>query len=909
MPSVRPGVRRLFDLMLRRRDISRRDVDAEVALHLELRSQQFVQQGFNPEQARLEAERRFGSVRALQSLEHSAYRRDRRMSFREWLQSVRQDIIYALRGLRREPAFTGFAVVTLALGIGANAAMFGVVDRLLLRGPDHVTDADRLVRFTATVQRPGMGEVTYAGLGYVVYDNFRKSNSKLFDGYAAYSSGGTSTFGRGQDSRKVRSGTATADFFPLLGVRPALGRFYGPDEDNTSSPAPVVVLGDAFWRSQYGADRAILGRPIVINGEPLTVIGVAPPGFTGVELGRVDIWMPMSYTSRGVTDNWPRAWSAQWLYVIGRMKPGISLDAATKEATRIHQLAYDGPPTRRIAKARISATPIGFTDEGTESTEVSVAKWLVGVTLMVLLIACSNVANLLLARAIRRRGEVGVRMALGAGRKRLVRLFVTESLVIATLGGATALGVAAVISTLVRNVLLTNVEWTSSPVSGRVLLVAFAVTLIVGVLVGLAPAAHAARVSLHSAIQRGRAQGRTWRAGSWPTVLQATLTACLLIGAGLFVRSLQKAQNAPLGFESDRILVADIAFAGLSDATYELYIANLAKRNEAWRQALAKVQAHAEVEKAALAVGSPFGNAFSIDLFVPGFDSIPKLSGGGPYISAVSSDYFATVGTRLLRGRIFRPTEGAGTERVTIVNETMARTLWPQQDALTKCMRIGADTMPCAPVVGIVEDARRYNLKEDPAMQYYIPLGQESALGFGGMVLMMRPSTSPRAFAPIASRAIYDVGAIVDRVTTWPLREKIDPLLRPWKLGATIFTMGGLLALVVAALGLYSVMSYSVAQRTHEMGVRIALGAKTQSIVSMIVRQGVIMAAIGVAAGIVVAILAGDRLQSLLFDTSPRDVTIIAGSALILMTSAAAASLWPALRAGRVDPIRALKSD
>ena len=907
MPQIRPGVRRLFDLMLRRRDVSRRDVDAEVALHLELRSQQLIRRGLSPEQARHEAERRFGSMTALQSLAQTAHWRNRRMSFRDWLDSVGQDIRYALRGLRREPAFTGFAIATLALGIGANAAMFGVVDRLLLRGPDHVRDPDRLVRFTFTVTRPAQGEVTYGTMGYVVYDNFRKSGSTLFDGYAAYTSEGSFTLGRGRDSRQVRGGAASSGFFPLLGVRAARGRFFTPDEDATSNPARVVVLGDALWRSQFAADPAILGKTLDINGDQLTVIGVAPPGFTGVQLNRVDAWIPMSYASRNVTDNWPRAWSAQWLYVIGRLKPGVTLDAASAEATRIHRLAYDGTPTRLIAKARVNASPIRFTTEGKESTDISVARWLVGVTLIVLLIACSNVANLLLARAIRRQGEVGVRMALGAGRRRLARLFVTESLLIASLGGAAALAVAAGISTLVRKALLTNVEWTSSPVSWRVLAVALTVTFIVGLLVGLAPAAHAARSSVHSVIQRGRAQGRRWRAGSWPTILQATLTACLLIGAGLFVRSLHQARTAPLGFESERILVADIAFAGLSDATFKEYLANRARRNEAWHQALSRVQRHAEVEKAALAVGSPFGNGFAIDLYVPGYDSLPKLSGGGPYISAVTSDYFATVGTRLIRGRTFLPTEGAGTEHVTIVNETMARTLWPQQDALTKCMRIAADTMPCSRVVGIVEDARRYNLREEPAMQYYIPLGQE--IGFGGMVMMIRPRSTPREFAPVATRAIYDVGAVVDRVTTWPIREKIDPLLRPWKLGATIFTMGGLLALLVAALGLYSVMSYSVAQRTHEMGVRLALGARSQSIVSMIVRQGVGLATLGVAAGVVVAILAGTRLQNLLYDTSPRDATIIGGAALVLITAAAAASLWPALRAGRVDPIRALKSD
>ena len=907
MPLVRPGVRRLFDLMLRRRDVSRRDVDAEVALHIDLRVQQLVSQGLTPDLARQEAQRRFGSTQALQSLEQMAHWRDRRMSFRDWLDTVAQDIRYALRGLRREPAFTGFAIATLALGIGANAAMFGVVDRLLVRGPDHVRDPERLVRFTATLTRSGVGEVTHATLGYVMYDNLLKSGSPIFEGYAAYTSDGQFTLGRGRESRQIAGGAATADFFAILGVRAARGRFFLPDEDDTSNPQPVVVLGDALWRSQFNADPAILGKTVHINGDPLTVVGIAPRGFTGVQLNRVDAWIPMSLASKNVTDNWPRAWSAQWLYVIGRLKPGISLDAAGSEANRVYQVTYDGRPTWRFARARMGATPIHFTASGTESTEVSVAKWLVGVTLVVLLIACSNVANLLLSRAIRRRAEVGVRMALGAGRKRVARLFVTESLVIATLGGLAALAVATGIAMLVRKALLTNVEWTSSPVSLRVLTVSFVVTMIVGLLVGIAPAAQAARGSLHSAIQQGRAQGRRWRAGSWPTVLQAALTACLLIGAGLFVRSLHEARTMPLGFESDRILVVNIVFAGLSDATFEQYIANRARRNEAWRQALERLQRRPDIDKAALAVGSPFGNAFGVDLFVPGFDSIPKLEGGGPFISAVSADYFATVGTRLIRGRTFLPTEGAATERITIVNETMARTLWPQQDALTKCMRISADTMPCARVVGIVEDARRSNLREAPAMQYYIPLGQE--VGFGGTVLMVRPRSTPSQFAPTATQAIYEVGAIVDRVQTWPLRERIDPLLRPWKLGATIFTMGGLLALVVAALGLYSVMSYSVAQRTHEMGVRIALGAKSQTIISMIVRQGMLLAAIGVAAGILVAILAGGRLESLLFNTSPRDVTIIGTAALVLIMSAAAASFWPALRAGRVDPIRALKSD
>jgi predicted permease len=442
-------------------------------------------------------------------------------------------------------------------------------------------------------------------------------------------------------------------------------------------------------------------------------------------------------------------------------------------------------------------------------------------------------------------------------------------------------------------------------VSGRVLLVAMVITFVVGLAVGLAPALFAARSSLQSAIQRGRAQGRRLRAGAWPTVLQATLSACLLIGAGLFVRSLHRARTTPLGFDSERILVAKVAWTGVED--HAAGNAVRARRGEALRRSLVQLQQRRDVEGAAIAVGSPFGNAFGVDLFVPGFDSLPQLPGGGPYIAAVTSDYFSTVGTRLLRGRPFHATEGDGTEPVAIVNETMARTLWPNDDALGKCLRIGADTAPCAQVVGIVEEARRYGLKEDPAMQYYIPYGQER--GFGGSVFMIRPRGTPKAFAPTAIRSIEAMDASIDRVTAWPIRELIDPLLRPWKLGATVFTLGGVLALLVASLGLYSVMSYSVAQRTHEMGVRIALGARTRTIAGMIVRQGMAMVAIGIGGGILVAIAAGSRLRALLFDTSPHDATIIGGATIVLLVAAIAASLWPALKAGRVDPMRALKTD
>jgi hypothetical protein len=340
MPLVRPGVRRLVDLMLRRRDVSSRDVGTEVSLHLQLRVEQLVRRGLTEHDARREAERRFGPIeRAVPALEVIAHRRDRRMTFRDWLDSVAQDVRYALRGLRREPAFAAFAVLTLALGIGANAAVFGVVDRLLLRGPDHVADAGRLVRVTTTVQRSSGGEATFSSSGYVMYDNLRNATS--FEGVAAYSPGSFS-LGRGRDARTVRGAAATAGFFHLLGVRPVRGRFFDETEDNTASPSKVAVLGEVLWRTQFGGDESILGQTITLDRNVFVVVGVAPRGFTGVELSRMDLWIPMSEYSKNVTTNWSRSWNAQWLNVVGRLKPGVTATAAADEATRIHRTRYDG---------------------------------------------------------------------------------------------------------------------------------------------------------------------------------------------------------------------------------------------------------------------------------------------------------------------------------------------------------------------------------------------------------------------------------------------------------------------------------------------------------------------------------------------------------------------------------------
>ena len=505
---IRPGIRKFFRLALRRRDIVMRNVDEEIRMHLELRIEQLVHEGFSPETAREEAIRRFGSMEdARRELQQHAHQRERTMQFREWLDALRQDVRYAARGLRREPLFAGFVIATLALGIGANAAMFGVVDRLLLRGPEHIVDASRVMRVYLHEKVAGQGDVSGSTFGYVMYD-LLKHDAHAFDGVAAYvaSSHRQTVMGHGSDAELIMQGQASADLFPTLGVKPALGRFFTAEEDNTGGAERVAVIGYGLWRRVYGGDPAVLGKTILLADVPFTIVGVAPNGYTGPQLGRVDVWVPVSLHVSMRTDDWTHTWHAQWLEVVVRLKPGVTPAQASIDATAAYRHAYNGGD-KEDAAANIFVAPLSYNDDGKESTEASVSRWLVGVAIIVLLIACSNVVNLLLARAVRRRREVAVRLALGAARRRLIQLLLTESMMLAALGGTAGLAVAWITGQLMRTVLLADVEWTSSPVDGRVLAVSALIALSVGIVVGLVPALRSSRPDLTTALKSGIREG------------------------------------------------------------------------------------------------------------------------------------------------------------------------------------------------------------------------------------------------------------------------------------------------------------------------------------------------------------------------------------------------------------------
>ena len=887
-----------------RRPVSQ-DVDDEVSFHFQMRVDQFVAAGMSRADAERAAREKFGDVGAVRSeLVGIGTRSRKRRDWHDRVDGLVQDLIVSLRGLKREPLFTVGLIATLGLGVGANATMFGIVDRLMLRGPDHVVDARSLDRLYITANTPTNGTRTISFLGYIWYTTLR-DQAKSFAGVAAYASGQV-LYGTGSGARLINDGRATWDFFPLLGVRAELGRFFDASEDHPPRGEQVVVLSHDFWQAEFGGDRGIIGRTIPLGNAKYTVIGVAPPGFIGVEREAVDLWRPMSlYAPR---PDWPTTFKAQWLQIVTRLKPGVSPAVAGAEATSLLRAAYAGDQTF-LKTLDASVRPLWFSATGRPTQIANVAKWLMGVAIVVLVITCANVANLLVARARRRRREIAVRLALGVGRGGLVRLLLSETVLVSIGGALAALAIAAIGGRVMRATLLSNIAWSSEPLDGRVFAFTLIVAIGVGLLVGLGPALSATRLSLTSSLKTGSGDGGGRRdvLRTSLSVVQAAFSVVLLIGAALFVQSLLRVRGVDLGFSPDRVLRAEPRIVPLNPQPKDWK----ARNDRIFDDALQQLQRLPWVEHAAVSVGSPYGYGFSVGVGTPERDSLAPVPGGGPYISAVTADYFATLGIALKQGRAFTAADRAGSAPVAIVGETMAKSVWPGMNPIGKCLMIGdrkpgGPPPPCSAVIGVVTDVHRESVREPATMQYYIPVGQET--GFGGSVLVVRPRI-PMPEARVALKRTMASMPDFSFTKIQTIQESIDPEYRPWKLGAAMFGVFGLLALVVAGVGLYSVVAYLVTDRTRELGVRLALGATGARVVRDVVGRGVATAALGVFLGVIVAIGLGRFIQPLLFDISAHDPTVFATVAIMVLAIAVFASWGPARRAGRVDPVIALRAD
>jgi len=865
------------------------DVAEEVAFHIEEKARQLIARGMGEEEAWREARRRFGDVEKVTA----AMRKERRMVSRATrLHAAWQDLGQALRALKRSPGFTAITILALALGIGANAALFGVVDHLLLRGPAHMQDPDRVARVYLTSRSELLGDRTSAFVGYVLYTAMR-DGVRAFDRVATYRPPSNQVLYAGEDAVEIRVASASWDLFPLVGVQPLLGRFFLEEEDRPPEGEPLAILGHGFWETRFGADPAAIGQTIELGPRAYTVVGVAPPGFTGPQFEGVDVWIPIS-TGPQPTRDWPTTLNASWVHVVVRLAQGVTTERAVTEANAVLRQVYSGD-SQVVSDGTLSLAPLHYDSTGHQPLEASVSQWVFVVALILLVIACANVASLQLARWAGREQELAVRLALGIGRGRLLGLVMTQSVLLALAGGAVACLLALWVSPALRQILAPSLAWARSPLDARRFAFTVAITLASGVLTGLLPGVYALRRDLTSAMRRGvrqRGVRRTYFLSAL-SITQAAAATVLLVGAGLLVKSLSNIRSLPLGIEPDRVLVVGGARLPSDESFY--------------RQAMEQLQSLAEIEAAALAIGVPFQSSLSVSLRVAGRDSIPRMPAGGPYLSAVTSGYFMTVGTRLLRGRGFTPADRADSEPVAIVNETMAGALWPGEDPLNKCLHIGSDDPPCSRVVGVVEDAKRRGLHDEPAMQYFVPLGQERNIG--GIVLLVRPrgdATEARPQVRSALRGLAGPPAFF-RITT--LQEQIDPEIRPWRMGAALASIFGALALGVAAFGLFSVNAFVATQRTHEMGVRLALGARGWLVGSTMLRHGMALALTGLLVGVAVVAALGGFLERSLFEVSPRDPAVFATVAAVVVVVGAMASLLPALRAARVDPVLSLKSD
>ena len=901
------GLRRFFRLD-RPADVTRA-VDEELRFHFDMAVRELVAAGASEADARREAERRFGDVQGTRaSLE--AIDRDRvgQVRRREWWSGLGQDLRYALRGLRLKPGFTLGVMLTLGLGIGANATMFGIVDRLMFRAPAFLPRAEEVSRLYFVRTFDGK-ETASASTSYRRFRDVTELTSSFSVVAAVFPP--QLAIGTGDEASELPVQAVSASFWRLFDAPPAAGRYFGDDEDQAPIGACVTVLGYAFWRTRFGGRAGAIGQRLRIGKNEYTIIGVAPRGFAGVGLRLPAAFIPITagldenFMDGGGRRSLLETYGWTWPNVVVRRKPGVSLAQATAdldhadlESYRRQRVEQPGAAPDSVRHPHVLAAPVQFERGPRQSADAKVALWLVGVSVIVLIVACANVGNLLLARAFSRRREIAVRLALGISRSRLAAQLLAESLLLALSGAVAGLAVAQWGGNALRATLLPNVTWTSAASDRRVLAFTLIAALATGILAGLAPIVFAARSDVAGALKSGTREGTYHRSRLRTAllVLQGGLSVVLLVGAGLFVRSFRNARETRLGFDVDRLLNVNVEMRGVRQSGTEA--AEL-------RQKLAdEAAALPGVEHAARALTVPFSSSWSLELEVAGLDTA-FLNRYTFQLQAATPGYLETMGTRLLRGRSIEPTDQAGSEPVIVVSQSMANLLWPGKDALGQCARVGTENPACRTVVGIAEDIR-LDLSDDSTFTYYMPASQfQPALGG----IMVRTRGDAESQVPAVRRALQALMPSPAYVTVTPFTAIIATDVRQWRLGATMFTVFGVLALVVAAVGLYSVIAYGVAQRTHELGVRVALGARAADVLRLVLGEGLRLALVAVALGLAAAALTAKFIAPLLYRTSARDPLILGGVGAVMIGIAVMASLLPALRAARVDPNVALRAD
>lgn len=805
------------------------------------------------------------------------------------------DLRFALRNLRRSPVFTIVAAIVVALGSGAVTTIFSAMNAVVLRPLPGTTGGGRLVLFER--RSPDFKEGTSGT--YAFYQHLRDNNRSL-DGAGAWTKAEMS-IANGGEATSVHGNLVTGNFFSVLGVRPSLGRFFTPDEDRTPLTHPVIVVSHSFWEMRLGSDSSVVGRVVRVNGNPYTLIGVAPPGFRGTFTPlKVEAWVPLMMQphlrpDRNLTDD-------PWLWMFGRVRDNVTRSAAQHDlAALTAQWVKDNNEQgalRNYNSIRVSDLT-GLPDDA-RSAFIGFTTLLLGAAGLVLLIASVNVASMLSARAVARRREMAVRAALGAGRAQLVRQLLTESLLLFFIGAFGGMVIASLTTAALEQIPIPgdaslSLELSPDP---RVLVFALLISLVTGVVFGLAPAFHGVGKDITSRLRNDSAGSGSRRsvAGNALIVGQLAMSLVLLVAAGLFIRALDQGSRVDPGFET----------SGVTTAVFN---------SESWGYDSVKARGfyRALTERVSVLPGVSavgYTNVMPLAFATAGATIEPNAAGTAGAanrvrveMATVDGSYFDVVRIPVLRGRAFTDADDARAPHVAVVNETFVKRLWPDGNALGRTFGFHGDRVM---VVGVARDAKYGSLTEKTPPYVYIPTDQ---MWQPNQTLLIRSSGSPSVLGSAIRDAVRDIDGAVPRPLVRTLREETSIVLFPQRIAAIVTGVLGAVGLLLAAVGLYGIIAYSVGRRTREIGVRVALGAQRWDVLRMIVREGMRLAVVGVAVGIALAAATTRLIAGFLFDVSPMDAVTFVGMSAVFVAVAFLASYLPARRAASTDPLTALRSE
>ena len=806
------------------------------------------------------------------------------------METLLQDIRYGFRMLRKNPAFTAIAVVTLALGVGANTAIFSVVNAVLLR-PLRFPEAERLMTIWEKDPVDGISNV-----GYATFLDFQRVNHSFE--HMAVSSMWLPILSGDAEAERLQGRRVTRDFFSLLRVKPLYGRDFTPDEDRLGANHSVI-LSYGLWKRRFGGDRSVVGRTIQLSGRPYAVVGVLPANFDQVfdSFGEAaSIWAPLGYDL-----SLPYACrDCRHLQAIGRLRPGVSIEQASADLGAISQDLYRAYPTQ-YAEPGVSLIPLQEKVVGQTRTPLYA---LLGAVLLVLMIACANVAGLLLSRTTERGREIAVRTALGASRGRLIRQLLTEGILLCFLGGALGLlfaywsvsGLPALAGDKIPLIERVSLDW-------RVLAFTLGLSLFSGIFFGLVPGWHFGRTEAGETLKesaRSSAGAKRQRLRSALVVTNVAIALVLLLGAGLLLRSLSRLLNVDAGFDAHNVLTANLDVAGPNFQKDLQFVAF-------YQQVLDRIRSLPGVESVGMTSQLPLGgNVDGYGVHVEGKLAPNPQDDPSADRYSVTPDYLRTMHIPVISGRVFTDSDRTDSQPVVLVNQTLARRMWPGEDPLGKRVKVGGLDGPWRTVVAVVGDVLHGGLDASHTNQIYLP---ETQFTDSDVVLVVRTTGSPANSVAAVRRALAEVDrnqplskfATMDQVVTKSLAQ------RTFTLGLLSGFAG--LALLLAAVGIYGVISYLVSLRGHEIGIRMALGARPTDVLRMILRHGLRLSLIGVALGLAAGLGAGRALSSLLFRVSPSDPLAMSGGALLLLATAVLASYLPARKAAKSDPMMALRHE